>query len=253
MAIIIDTIIIGILVLFTLYGIHKGALKSIVSLFGTLVSLIVSIYLVTLFGNQTFNVPFINELFAGESGSLASFFASKLPDFGGVTVGASQAEIDAALGGLWSVIIPIVTKIIGGMSGGAYQTETITNALAMFLSKSIFYIAFALVIFIVLRIIISMIEKFIEKIQKIDTIKNIDKFFGMFIGFIKGAIAVTVILFILGLVMNFAPMAPVKEAFESTRVAKEVSKIIFSIIEKYVNLDKFINGILSAMPGMQIV
>jgi len=247
MALIIDGIVIGLLLIFTLYGAYKGALKSITSLFGTAISLAIAILVVYFLGNKIYEIGFVNNLFAGDTGSLASFFSSKLPDFNNVTVGATQEEINEAIGGLWSVIIPMFTKIIGKMSGGAYANETINYALSMVLAQAVFYIILALVIFLILRIIIRSLEKIIDKIKGQKTINDIDKFFGLFIGFIKGALMVSVLLVVFGLLINLSFMAPVKAAFEQTYVAKEISKIVFSIVNKIFNNSNLLGGLAQAV------
>jgi uncharacterized membrane protein required for colicin V production len=250
MALIIDGIVIGILLIFTLYGAYKGALKSITSLFGTAISLIIAVLVVYFLGNKFYEVPFINNLFAGKTDSLTSFFMSKLPDFNGVTVGATQEEINEAIGGLWSVLIPMFTKILSGMSGGAFQGETINYAMAMVLAKVVFYIAMALVVFLILRILIRSLEKIIDKIKGQKTINDIDKFFGLFIGFIKGAITVSVILIVFGFLINLSFLTPVKQAFEQTYVAKEISKIIFLIINKIFGNSNIFSGLSGMIPAV---
>ncbi|HEY8389642.1 MAG TPA: CvpA family protein [Clostridia bacterium] len=243
MALAIDGIVIGILLIFTLYGAYKGALKSITSLFGTAISLVIAVLVVYFLGNKVYEIAFINNLFAADNGSLASFFSSKLPDFNGVTIGATQQEINEAIGGLWSVIVPLLTKVISKMTGGAYQGQTINYALGRFLAQVVFYILLALVVFLILRIIIRSLEKLIDKIKGQKTINDIDKFFGLFIGFIKGAVTVSLLLIVFGFILNLSFMAPVKAAFEQTYVAKELSKIVFEIVNKIFNNPKFLGGL----------
>lgn len=247
MALIIDGIVIGILLIFTLYGAYKGALKSITSLFGTALSLGVAILVVYFLGNKVYEIGFINKLFAGDTGSLTSFFSSKLPAFNNVTIGATQEEINEAIGGLWSVIIPMITKILGKMSGGVYAGQTINYALSRVLAQAVFYIIMALVIFLILRILIRSLENVIDKIKGQKTINDIDKFFGLFIGFIKGAITVSLLLVVLGLLINLSFLAPVKQAFEQTYVAKEISKIVFLIVNKIFNTSNLLGGLTAAV------
>ncbi|NLC16376.1 MAG: hypothetical protein GX756_00635 [Clostridiales bacterium] len=244
MALIIDGIVVGILLIFTLYGAYKGALKSITSLFGTTISLGIAIVIVFFAGNQIYQIPFINKVFAGDTNSLASFLSSKLPDFNGVTIGATQEEIQGAIGGLWSVIVPMLMSVIDKMSGGAYHGMTINFALSKFFAQAIFYVVLALVIFLILRIIIRTLEKIIDKIKGQKTINDIDKFFGLFVGFFKGAIAVSILLVVFGLLLNFSFMAPVKAAFENTYIAKEISKIVFFIINHFFNTERLLGGLV---------
>ncbi|HEY8420061.1 MAG TPA: CvpA family protein [Clostridia bacterium] len=244
MALIIDGVVIGLLLVFTLYGAYKGALKSITSLFGTAISLGLAVFVVLFVGQQAYNIPLVNDVFAGDTNSLASFFASKLPDFNGVTVGATTEEISEAIGGLWSVIVPMLTGIIDKMSGGVYHGQTINYALSQFFAQAVFYVAFTLVIFLVIRIIIRTLEKIIDKIKGQKTINDIDKFFGLFIGFIKGAIAVSILMVIFGLLLNFSFMAPVKAAFEKTYIAKEISKIVFMIASHFFNAERLLGGLV---------
>jgi uncharacterized membrane protein required for colicin V production len=244
MALIIDGVVVGLLLIFTLYGAYKGALKSITSLFGLAISLGLAVLAVFFVGQAAYNIPFINKLFAGDSNSLASFFASKLPAFNNVTVGATREEIAEAIGGLWSVIVPMLTGIIDKMSGGVYQGQTINYAVSQFFAQAVFYVALTLIIFLIIRIFIIALEKLIDKIKGQKTINDIDKFFGLFVGFIKGAIAVSVLLVIFGLLLNFSFMEPVKAAFEKTYIAKEISKIVFMIASHFFNAENLLGGLV---------
>ncbi|HEY8424218.1 MAG TPA: CvpA family protein [Clostridia bacterium] len=246
MAHIIDGIVIGILVVCTFIGSSKGALKSITSLFGSAISLAFAIFVVIMIGNEAYEIPFINKLFAGDNGSLASFFASKLPDFNGITVGATTEEIKLAIGGLWSVIVPMLTSVIDKMSGGVYHGCTINYALSRFFAQAIFYVALTFLIYIVLRIIIRALEKLIDKIKTQKTINDVDKFFGLIVGFVKGMVIVSVLLVVFGLLLNFSFMAPVKAAFEQTYIAKELSKIVFAIVSYFFNTEKLLGGLAGA-------
>ena len=245
MALIIDGIVVGILLIFTLYGAYKGALKSITSLFGTALSLGLAIVVVFYAGNQIYEISAVNELFAGETKSLASFFASKLPDFNGLKVGATPEEIKGAIGGLWSVIVPMLTGIVDKMSGGAYHGLTINFALSRFFAQAIFYVALTLLIFIIIRIIIRALERLIDKVKGQKTINDIDKFFGLIIGFIKGAIAISIAMVVFGLLLNFSFMEPIKTAFENTYIAKEISKIVFSIVSHFFNSENLLGGLIT--------
>ncbi|HEY8443561.1 MAG TPA: CvpA family protein [Clostridia bacterium] len=244
MALIIDGVVIGILLIFTLYGAYKGALKSITSLFGTAISLALAIVAVFFAGQHILQISFVNGLIVGETNSLASFFASKLPDFQGVKIGATTEEISEAIGGLWSVIVPMLTGIINKMSGGVYHGKTINYALSQFFAQAVFYVALVLVIFLIIRIIIRSTERLIDKIKGKGTINDIDKFFGLIIGFIKGAITLSIILVIFGLLLNFSFMAPVKAAFEQTYIAKEISKIVFKIASYFFNAERLLGGLV---------
>lgn len=248
MAWIIDAVVIGLIIFFMLFGAHRGALKTILGLCGTLVSFIVSVFLVYVLGNKLLAASAINNLVLGESGSLYSVLLGKLPNFNGAVVGAPETDLESLLSGIMGVLVPVFSKLLSGLEGGVYNGQLISVAMAKILSKAIYYSILSVAIFIVLRIIIGIITHAINKMREKKAIKKVDRFFGLWVGMVIGVAVVVVLMFGVSLLSSFKFMAPFNNLIENTYVTKWAMDVMEALI-KYFKLDAWMAKWLGAVKG----
>lgn len=250
MANIIDLILVGIVVIFAFIGMNRGAIKTVLDLFGWIMSIILSLIIVRYVGGFILNIGAINNLVVGESGSLASVLHGIIPAFGGVTVGASEQEISAALGNnIMNLIVPHLSNFLAAAKDGGYVGLTLQTAISQFFAVIIYYAILGLIVFILIRVIFGRMEKAVDNIRKQNVIKSLDNVAGFFVGALKGLVIASIALVVFALMINMPILSGVKEAFEQTRIANKVAQFLLSIISRFIDL----NGIFAKIiPGMAI-
>ena len=165
-----DIIIIAILVISAIIGLSKGFLQTLINLCGTLLTLILAIWLAT---------PMCNLLdsWFGLSGALSNSVSSTV---------AGYCE---------SGSLPwIIDKFAGMLLGADYATRYTINspefitALSDAIGHILGVVISAIILFILIKILIKLLSKLFDVITRNRTINSLDKFLGFLLGALKGAV-----------------------------------------------------------------
>ena len=165
-----DIIIIAILVISAIIGLYKGFLQSLINLCGTLLTLILAIWLANPMCNLLDNwFSLSGALGNSVSGTVAGYCESgTLP---------------------W-----IIDKFAGLLLGADYATRYTINSpeFITVLSDAIGHILgvviSAIILFILIKILIKLLSKLFDIITRNRTVNSLDKFLGFLLGTVKGAL-----------------------------------------------------------------
>jgi uncharacterized membrane protein required for colicin V production len=189
-----DIIIIGIVAVLFLYGYFKGFVNQLVTLLGSLLALILSIFLVQYFVDAVQSVYDINGLV---SEKVEETIANMNPAFA-IPVGnqVSQLATDAIAGlGLPEIIAgPISEQIVTAIEGmDTIPVDlSIAEILSPMISKIIILIVASIVLFAILSIILKIIQNMLRKMVEKGAMRAIDRLLGAALGVAKAALFIIV-------------------------------------------------------------
>lgn len=196
---IVDVSLIILVVIFTAVGYFKGFLRSILSLLGTIGSGIVAFFA------KDFVAGLLNSWFGWGTkiaNAITSQVAEMSPSFSSVQ-GATGEELKTIINEsnagvvykkLFSLIIP------NDISAPSTVSEYISN----FVSSLAMVIVSFIIVFIVLKIFVFILNRILKAIPRQSIVGKTNSILGVFVGFVKGLIAITVLL----LLVNFLCMIP---------------------------------------------
>lgn len=176
-----DIAIIALVVIMALVGMGRGFLKSLLQLFGTLVTLALSIWLAKPFNGLlqnwfglnsalagALNDPIAGVCAAGDGGSIPNFFLNKFAEIlmgSGYWQGYAEGSLDPAF--------------IADFAG------KIGDILGVVISVVILYILF--------RIAVAILGKIFDAISKNRAVSGLDRLLGLVLGFLKGCLVVSIV------------------------------------------------------------
>lgn len=171
-----DIILIGVLVIFGLIGLIRGFLRGVLSLFSTLVTLVLAIWLAK-------PVSGIVDSIFGLTNTLAGALQPTFLDF--------FSTNDYAVG--W--IAQLLAIIMGATyMSGSPTVETLSADFAHNVGNIITIAICAVVLYLIIRIVLWLLGKLFRKITQNRTISGLDRILGVFIGLAKGALYIFVVM-----------------------------------------------------------
>ena len=187
-----DIVVIALVIVVAFFGLARGFLKSLLELFGTLITLIVSICLAkpfsallenwfgmsTALGNAL--EPSISNAIGDSGGSISNFFLNK---FAEILMGQNYWETYPQGSADPSFIADFSAQI--------------GSILAVVISVVILYILF--------RIAVAILGRIFDAITKNRTIGSVDRLLGFVFGFLKGCLIVSVVFVIVYLLSPVIP------------------------------------------------
>lgn len=216
---IVNVVALVLLLFFALHGMINGFVKTLISLFGTVISFLIAILLcpnVITFLQTRFMI--LDKLAGSLSGFLEKTFGSELM---GMTI--EQAETsNAILSGFGGLIIKTILKIKG--TDGITETMLVSEVLPRTFAYYLLLVLAVLVLFILFKLIFAVLVKFIEKAHSISMVSGIDKTLGFFLGIISGVINLEFIILVIGLLpFNFC------QTLYQTIISSEVGGFLANI------------------------
>ena len=213
---IIDVVIVGLVVLFLVIGWKKGFLEKIIDMASSVFGLIASILLA-----RPFSTVLDKWFGASIETSVTDYLLSRSDLFNASIVDGAESIRPA----LEQMSLPdfMIDWII--KQAASIDSSTIVGAIAPSItSLALLFIAF-LSLFFGSMILFFLLRILARGITSIPVIKQIDKFLGLLFGFLKVALLVYILLFILALVINIPA----------------VNDVIFEFLDKDMQLstDKF--------------
>ncbi|MFQ6723818.1 MAG: CvpA family protein [Clostridia bacterium] len=243
LGIVLDVLIIAMLVIFGFIGFRKGFFKSVISLFSTLVIIIISIF------GAGFLAKLINKIydFTGFiSGKLCNGIAGmhefyNQPISGGMSgkdvVNAIPRETNGFLKKL-------MAHVLEPLNANDIQGETVAEVVSGPFASIIMLIISAIVLFVLLKIIIAIVSRLFENITRNRVFGATNKLLGFAFGAIKGLFIVVVFSFVLTM-LTVVPKINTKitpAINNHTKVAKPIYKFTDNVVEKYVVEGKLVQN-----------
>ena len=248
--IIIDIVLVAVIVLFAIIGLMKGFFKSFLSFFGTVVSIVISILLAKTVANALLQVSFIDNWIFGEK-SLSSAIAGGLAKIGNLgnvyTGGDVAAELTAAK------IPAFLSKFLADSLSGYEFTGgelTLAQILSPMFANIIWLIIVTSALFLILKLFMMLLNKLFRRLTKNKVINGVNRFFGLIVGALKGAVIVAFILVVSVLLSSMKFMAPYNEALDKTVIAKPFNSVVYGFVQKNIDLDKLIKDLFPGAKKM---
>lgn len=184
-----DIIVIGVLIIFAIIGLMRGFLRGVLSLFSTLVTLILAIWLAKPVSGIVDSLFGLTNAFAG---SLEPTFLNFFTNTG--------------------YTLPWIAQLLNVIMGAEYMAgepavEVLSADFAHSVGQIITIIICVAVLYILIRIVLWLLGKLFRKITQNRTIGGLDRIFGVFIGVAKGFLYIFVVLGITFLLGSF--IAPI--------------------------------------------
>lgn len=184
----VDIVVCAFLLVMGIIGYFRGFFKTLISFFGTLVTLIIAIL-------------------------LAKFVSGWLENLFGMTTAFSNwikpTVADECADGVLSGVLLIFGKILMGHSvynidnPETVQSEEFISAFSGELGNIIATVATVIILFVVIKIVLLILNKVFEKLTQDKVIGDLDKFLGFVLGLLKGGLAV---LSIVALIYVLSPV-----------------------------------------------
>lgn len=200
---ILDIAVAALLVLFTVIGVRRGFIKSVVRLLGFVVAMAVSAIVSMPIAQYVYKAFFYTPI--------ETMVAQKVQEGVAAAATSLSEQVTAVLsslpGGVQSLLA--VYGVDGNVLNGAVQTgdslvPTVMNSVITPLCTAVLQVIVFLVLFLVLFVIIRLFGKVLNKIfASLPLIKQLNGVFGGVLGFAEGVLVLFVLCFGLQLYMTF--------------------------------------------------
>lgn len=227
MGVTLDILVIIIIAIFVALGFKKGALKTVISVVGTLIASSISVF---------FSGPIARWIY---DSMIKTSFDEKIEDAMKLAAQTGSSDI---INKIYDTLPQFVNnslfnfgisdkELSAATSNGAQAIESLISPIVI----SFISIITAFIIFVILMVVIKIISKFICAAVDNSAIGVVNRFFGALIGLIEGFIIVFVIMFVLRLAIPHIADVPAiisDETISSSTVFKGIynSEILTGII-----------------------
>lgn len=224
---IVDLILAGIVLAFTITGAAKGFVKTVLSFVAVVVAAILARTLTPSFAEQIYTA-FVHErlveLIAENLGTAANDVGAALPDGVKLLAAAFGLDINAIISQMGASL---------DLNGVAeYLAVNVAQPVVMILVRALT----AVVIFVVLMAIFKFAIRIINRVFKLPVLKTANKGLGAVLGFVKG---VVVVLLLGNIIIAFAGLSSnpeIQQAVDNSHVIKAVCEVdILDIFESITN------------------
>lgn len=188
---IVDIIVVLVIILFAILGYYKGFLREVISFLGFIGSLVITYFAYSYFAD------FLNSFFgwgtqitnfvAGQINGIAPAFATDL----GATVQELQAIINNANIGL---AYKELLKQVVGFATLSGDMVTVSQTVGLVISNLAMMVISFVLLFAMLRLVVFILDKLLSRIPRKSAVGVVNKWLGLGVGILKGAVAVGVIL-----------------------------------------------------------
>ena len=214
-----DLAIIGIVVLGAFLGLWRGFFKSVISLFGWLVSFIIAFFITKPIVGALLDAEKVKNFVVGDGSgwSLYSWIYRSLPDLSS---------------GFWSKLLKSLISVATDVA--ASGNGDVNTNVALMLANGVFSVIVCLGIFIVIRFLLLLFTMFANAMTKDKLTGAANRLFGLVIGAVKGVGFVCVIMVLMTFLMGVGFMAPVREQLDKSVIGaplyKQISRATDSVI-----------------------
>ncbi len=235
MGIVFDVVIVALLVLFGLIGFRKGFFKSVLSLFSTLVVIIISIACAGFFANLVNKLYDFTGLIAdklhGGIASMGTFYSQAIP--AGVTGKDLASGIPASTNGF---LKKLMSYVLEPLSASDIEGLTVAEIVSGSFASIIMLIICAIVLFILIKIMIAIASRLFDNITRNRVFGAANKLGGLAFGVAKGLLIVIIFAFVLTL-LTVVPkvntkLTPIIQ--DNTKIARPIYNYTDEFVEKHV-------------------
>lgn len=252
----IDVAILVIVALFAIIGLVKGFFKTVISLVGWVLSLVIVFFLARTVANWLLGVELVQGLVFGKEASMYAMIHGALPEsLAALPAGSSEEVIKAALGDGFAswIITPFITILTS--SSIAAAGATVSQGIALVLTDSLFLVIVGILLFIAVRLVMMIFTAIGKAITRNKVVNGVNRLFGFILGAVRGFAYSCVLLVIAGyLAMSgFLPfLQPYKEIIEdpnATVIAGPVSGFLMDKISGFLEDGDVFDKILEIVQG----
>jgi len=239
----IDIVILAILLIFIAFGFWKGFAFSVISLFGSFINTVISLFLtkpVNLLLNNWFKLE------GSITNSLSHKISAMHEGFNTNLVGLTNKEIkshisttlsksDFPLSKLFNRLIKIDSDSI------LDKTElTLNDILSKSLGSFFSLIISFIIIFILIYLFLFILTVVTKKIKEVESIRITDRILGVLFGAIKGAITIAFIIAIISLFKENGLLEPVINYIKQSTIGGFAYTHINTFTDKYITLQNVV-------------
>lgn len=233
--IVIDVLIIALIAVFAIIGLRKGFFKSVISLFSTVVVLVISIlgagFLAKLI-NKIYNFTgLIGGKLCKSIAGMNPFYSETIPS--GLSGADIVNQIPKETNGFLKKLMSYVLK---PLSAAEIEGSTVAEIVSGSFASIIMLLVSAVILFVLIKIVIAIVSKFFDNITRNRVFGATNKLLGAGFGAVKGTIIVVVFTIILTL-MTVVPfintkLTPIIQ--DNTKIAKPIYNYTDKMVEKYI-------------------
>ncbi|MEG1499716.1 MAG: CvpA family protein [Clostridia bacterium] len=201
---VLDIVVIAVLLLFSLIGVWKGFLRSLVSLCGFAVSFVVAILIRVPVANLFDKMFGLTNVVAGKIAAQLGAISTVLTDTKTLNAGELATAVDSS--SLSGILKQIFKSFIG--TENFAQPMSVADIVGTRIGFIVTCIVAVIVMFVIIRIIVFLLNLIIKKIMKKSAFGPIDKVLGFVLGLAKGGILVFIMFAGISLVSLIPSVAP---------------------------------------------
>ncbi len=243
MGIAIDVLIIGLLLIFGFIGFRKGFFKSIISLFSTLVVLILSFCfaggLAKLINKMYDFTGLIADKLCKGIADMHSFYSQTIP--AGMSGKDLVNNIPASTNGF---LKKLMSYVLNPLSAADVEGATVAEIVSGSFASVIMLIISAIILFIAIKIVLAIASRLFDNITRNRVFGATNKLLGFAFGAAKGLLVVLVFTVVLTFLTVMpavnTKMMPIIQ--DNTHVAKPIYNTTDKFIEKHVIDGKLIQN-----------
>lgn len=235
--IVIDIAVIAVILIFSIIGLKKGLLKSVLSLFSWFVCIMVAVF------SAKYVAGWINGIYDFSSliGKGISKNLINMNEFFGQSINVFEAGgKDALINAIPKDINGLLAQLIKVVFSNTNVDMTSTASIGTIVGSSLGHICMVVIsgilIFILLKIVVALLSKLFDNIERTKVLGGLNKILGLILGFLKASIiiiAVNCVLVGLTLVPTFNKMiTPLIQ--DNTHVEKVIYTQTDKMFGKYV-------------------
>ncbi len=217
----VDIAIIVIILVYAILGLSRGFLKSLLRFFGTIATLALSILL-------SKPVSGLFEQWFGLSSKLGEFMSTTLAPYCSTSTGG---PIDNFFMNKFAEIL-LGANYWQNYDGGVSSPEFI-SAFSGAVGSVLGVVVTTLILYIVIRILIALLGKLFKFLTRNRAIGGIDRFFGLILGIVEGAVAIFIVLGIVYLIVPIIPAfsGTVLDLLQVNHITQEIYNLVGEFIE----------------------
>ena len=207
----IDIVVLAILIIFAFVGMRRGLIDAVLSLFNTLVSILIAFWASKPFAGfleQCFKVTsWLSKNIANMLSSWSSSFGTAVES----SITGTQAIEASSLSGWQQTILKLMVDecVIEAGSKPADMFANILAPVALIVISGIFA-------FILIKVAVFLLSKLFDALLKSRTLKSLDRLLGFVLGAVKGALIICVIM---GITI-FIPNDKIITEIDKTQITK---------------------------------
>jgi len=242
--IIIDIALIGFVLIGALVGMYLGFVKTLISLIGWTVSLIVGIIFARMVADSLLQVPIFSRLILGGgsgwslAGQIESWLPGELATIYATDAIAYQSTINDAMNNslLGFLLTPLFHMVVD--PAAAESGLTVSEIFAMAMANHIFVIFIGFFIMMVVRVFVALITRAVDSFfEDRKNLKSLDRAGGFFIGIAKYCLYVFIIFIGFSFVSATPFMRPVRTQIERTHITVHIAEGTIRVADRYLNGD----------------